>query len=184
MDKPTERDMELIRKQLGREPRKVMGVAKQCPCGAPVVIITYPLANSEVFPTIFWLTCSRLVKVISCLEGKGWGKRLGARLIADSGRYEALVKADKRVAEMRISLLNPEDMELFVQNRLSQRQRDSLRETGITGSRKRGVVKCLHAHYADYLVNEENPVGRWVDELLSQEGFTFCQEPGCECSEG
>jgi len=28
-------------------------------------------------------------------------------------------------------------------------------------------VKCLHAHYAWFLADGDDPVGRWVDERLS-----------------
>ncbi len=30
-------------------------------------------------------------------------------------------------------------------------------------------IKCLHTHYAHYLVYEDNPVGEIVDELLKDE---------------
>jgi hypothetical protein len=28
-------------------------------------------------------------------------------------------------------------------------------------------VKCLHAHYASWLVGNDDPVGRWVAERLA-----------------
>ena len=34
------------------------------------------------------------------------------------------------------------------------------------GGTRRGV-KCLHAHYAWYLVGGDDPVGRWVAEQLA-----------------
>lgn len=35
---------------------------------------------------------------------------------------------------------------------------------GVGGTRK--GVKCLHAHYAWFLIGGDDPVGRWVDEQL------------------
>jgi hypothetical protein len=37
------------------------------------------------------------------------------------------------------------------------------------GGTRRGV-KCLHAHYAWYLVGGDDPVGRWVAEQLAAGG--------------
>lgn len=39
------------------------------------------------------------------------------------------------------------------------------RPSGGVGGTRRGV-KCLHAHYAWYLVGGEDPVGAWVAERL------------------
>ena len=49
------------------------------------------------------------------------------------------------------------------------RKWDGPRPSGGVGGTRRGV-KCLHAHYAWYLVGGDDPVGRWVAEQLAARG--------------
>jgi hypothetical protein len=55
------------------------------------------------------------------------------------------------------------------------RERDAAVPSGWDGPRPRGGVggtargvKCLHAHYAWYLVGGDDPVGRWVADRLAE----------------
>ena len=42
---------------------------------------------------------------------------------------------------------------------------------GVGGTRK--GVKCLHAHYANYLMGAADPVGSWIDAKLTESGEAF-----------
>lgn len=37
---------------------------------------------------------------------------------------------------------------------------------GIAGSRKPATIKCLHTHFAHFLANGQNVVGKWVQDAL------------------
>ena len=69
---PTEEDLRVIGRQLGREPRGVVSIAHRCPCGCPTVVRTEPrLPDGTPFPTSFYATCPRLTGAVSTLESQG-----------------------------------------------------------------------------------------------------------------
>ena len=48
-----------------------------------------------------------------------------------------------------------------------------IRDVGIGGLRYKNQVKCLHLHYAHWLVTRDNIVGGWVhDELMKRAAAT------------
>jgi hypothetical protein len=60
-EQPTEKDLETITAQLGRNPRDVSAVAHRCPCGQADVVTTPPrLADGTPFPTFYYATCPKL----------------------------------------------------------------------------------------------------------------------------
>lgn len=86
-------DLEILRGQLGREPRGVVGVAARCVCGRPTVVVTAPrLADGTPFPTLFYLTCPGAVAAVSGLEARGVMREMTDRLARDpdlAARYAA-----------------------------------------------------------------------------------------------
>ena len=59
-------------RQLGREPRALVGIAHRCPCGQPDVVETAPrLEDGTPFPTLYYLTCPRATAAASRLESAG-----------------------------------------------------------------------------------------------------------------
>lgn len=57
MTTPNADDLEIIAKQLGREPRGVLEVAYRTPDGLPAVVKTAPrLPDGTPFPTLYYLT--------------------------------------------------------------------------------------------------------------------------------
>jgi hypothetical protein len=74
----------VVARQLGREPRALVGVAHRCGCGLPDVVETAPrLADGSPFPTLFYLTCPRAVRAVSRLEGRGLMREMAERLGTD-----------------------------------------------------------------------------------------------------
>ena len=64
-EQPTEKDLETITAQLGRNPRDVSAVAHRCPCGQADVVTTPPrLADGTPFPTFYDATCPKLTAAI------------------------------------------------------------------------------------------------------------------------
>lgn len=86
-------DVALVQRQLGREPRGLVGVAHRCPCGAPDVVETAPrLPDATPFPTTYYLTCPRASGAVSTLESSGLMRSMNERLSDDeelAARYAA-----------------------------------------------------------------------------------------------
>ena len=79
---PAER--EVVRRQLGRPPRAMRGIAHRCGCGLPDVVETSPrLEDGTPFPTLYYLTCPRAASAIGRLESSGLMREMTARLAED-----------------------------------------------------------------------------------------------------
>jgi uncharacterized protein len=79
--------------QLGRPLTGVLAVAHRCECGLPDAVETAPrLPDGTPFPTLFYVTCQRLVSAIGTLEGSGLMREMTERLETDpelAARYRA-----------------------------------------------------------------------------------------------
>ncbi|HJQ95364.1 MAG TPA: DUF501 domain-containing protein [Acidimicrobiia bacterium] len=136
-----------IAAQIGRPLRAESRVAGTCHLGLPVVIEVPPLLEDGTpFPTHYWLSCPLAIKRISRLESGGEVGRMEARRQTDPVFASDLASAHRRYAAQRDALL-PADAH--------PRPRG-----GVAGAI--AGIKCLHAHYADHAVGNENPVGSIV----------------------
>jgi hypothetical protein len=145
----TEADLAAVRRQLGREPRGVQAVAHRCACGEPDVVETAPrLPDGTPFPTLYYLTCSRLVAAVSTLEAEG--------LMRDM--QDRLPDADTQFAYTRAH-------EHYLQKRQEIEDVDEIRGVSAGGMPNR--VKCLHVLVAHSLAAGPgvNPFG---DEALAE----------------
>lgn len=80
----TERDLDIMKIQLGRPMRDVVGIAARCVCGAPTVVATKPrLADGSPFPTFYYLTHPGATAALSTLEANGFMVTEQERLAAD-----------------------------------------------------------------------------------------------------
>ena len=147
----TERDLEVIERQLGRTPRDVHAISYRCPCGNPAVVETPPrLSNGEPFPTFYYATCPKLTAAISTLETTGLMGEMNERLATDAqlaGEYHA-AHDDYIAARSALGIDVPE-----VEN--------------ISAGGMPDRVKCLHSLIAHSLSAGKgvNPLG---DEALAQ----------------
>ncbi len=83
-DAPTEADLAVVERQLGRVPRGVRAIAHRCQCGLPDVVETLPrLPDGSPFPTLYYLTCPRAASAIGRLEAGGVMREMNERLTAD-----------------------------------------------------------------------------------------------------
>lgn len=188
-DEPTEKDRDTVTRQLGRRPRPFSRVSRRCRYGYPQVILTEPLHRRghrwEVFPTVFWLTCPLLHRAISTLEAEGRIRRFEERIANDADFAARMERAHAAAAAHRVSLV-PEELRRELEA-ARPREARALAETGIAGIRGRGGVKCLHAHFADFIGRGDNPVGQHVLHLLQERGvpldgtdecWRFCRDEG------
>lgn len=150
-EKPSERDLEIIAKQLQRSPRDVHAIAHRCPCGGPDVVETPPrLSDGSPFPTFYYATCPKLTGAISTLETTGLMAQMSERIEQDpevAGSYHA-AHDDYLAARAALGIDVPEI-------------------AGISAGGMPDRVKCLHALIAHSLAAGEgvNPLG---DEALAQ----------------
>ena len=141
-------DHAAVAAQLGRPPRAVRAVAHRCPCGQPTVVQTHPrLVDGTPFPTLYYLTCSRLTAQVSTLEAAGVMREMTERLARDP----ELAEVYRRAHESYLA------------------ERDALEPLG-TDASAGGMperVKCLHVHVAHALARGRglNPFG---DEVVTQ----------------
>jgi uncharacterized protein len=153
----TDADRAAVTRQLGREPRTLRRVALRCPFGVPAVTEQSPYgADGEPFPTTYYLTCRHLVAAVSRLEAAGGVERWSDAVRADAALAASLAAADEEQRRLRAELAGGET---------GRDGGDSL-EYGIGGSRRRGSLKCLHAHVAFALARPDYELGeRILDEI-------------------
>lgn len=134
--------------QIGRPVRSDVAVIKRCSLGLPIVIEVPPvLDDGTPFPTMYWLSCPLAQIRVSRLETAGGVRSMDRRAATDHQFGERLAAAHRRYASERDRKV-PEDA-------------PHRPAGGIAGSEH--GVKCLHAHLADTLAGNENPVGELVD---------------------
>lgn len=180
-------DVAAVTRQLGRVPRGLLAVVRRSRCGFPQVVLTAPLfvrkgssgaaerdERVSVFPTQFWLTCPLLYEAISLLEAEGWIQRLEERLRGDPAFQRAMEESHRGAAAFRVSLVPPQ-WRARLQDPRYRGQWSVLARSGVAGIReaaagRAGGIKCLHAHYADWVGRGQNPVGAWVARTLQERG--------------
>ena len=139
---------------LGREPQGAFSVVVRRRDGYPVVLANEPLLDSgRPMPTRYWLVDRRLVRAVGALESVG-GVNAAEAEVAPG---ELRATHDAYAAE-RDALIDPEH--------------NGPRPFGGVGGTRRGV-KCLHAHYANFLVGNTDPVGEWVEAKLRESGNAY-----------
>ncbi len=151
-----ERDREIVRRQLGREPRAFRRVAVRCPFGAPAVTEQSPYApDGEPFPTTYYVTCRHLVAAISRLEAAGGVERWTAAVAADPALAASRAAADEEQRRLRQEL---------AAGRVGRDEGASL-ALGVGGAGRGGSLKCLHAHAAYALARPGYELG---ERILSE----------------
>ncbi|MFD3506035.1 DUF501 domain-containing protein [Nocardia sp. NPDC058666] len=154
MTTPNASDLEIIAKQLGREPRGVLEVAYRTPDGLPAVVKTAPrLPDGTPFPTLYYLTDPRLTAEASRQESAGVMRDMTERLAADP----ELAAAYRRAHE----------------SYLAERNEIESLDTDFSGGGMPDRVKCLHVLIAHSLAKGPglNPFGDEAVALAAAAGF-------------
>lgn len=142
-------DIEVLRAQLGRDPRGVVAIAARCVCGNPTVVHTAPrLPDGTPFPTQYYLTHPDAVSTVSTLEANGVMKTMQARLGEESDLADAYRAAHESYLQERYALGDVEEIH------------------GISAGGMPDRVKCLHVLVGHALAAGAgvNPLG---DEALA-----------------
>ncbi|WP_022867639.1 DUF501 domain-containing protein [Schaalia vaccimaxillae] len=152
----TEADLDVLREQLGRLPRGVVGIAARCVCGRPTVVQTAPrLEDGTPFPTTFYLTCPPAVKACSTLE---------AEHVMEE--YNALLAQDPQVAD-RYAQAHAD----YIARRDALGQVEEI--AGVSAGGMPNRVKCLHALVGHALASGPgvNPIGDLAIEAMAERGL-------------
>ena len=158
----------------------VASVATECPYDEPVTLIQTRDSENQAFTrTPYWLYCPRLVRKIRDLESQGWIKIL-------QDFVQGPLKREWELFSLRVPALLKSTLEPLFFNSLQEEGR-----THIGGVKNPFHLKCLHAHFAFFLVHRCGFVGRFVHGLLtwkeqrknSADSAYFCEPQQLECLE-
>jgi len=121
-------DLAVLREQLGRPARGVIGIAARCVCGNPTVVATAPrLPDGTPFPTFYYLTHPAATAAMSSLEAEHIMRELAEALEADSEMQDAYARAHEAYLADRAQYGEVPEIE------------------GISAGGMPTRVKCLHA---------------------------------------
>lgn len=160
----TDDDLEVLREQLGRVPRGVVGIAARCVCGRPLVVATSPrLPDGTPFPTTFYLTHPAAVKGASTLEAEHVMERLNEDLAADEDLRGAYERAHRAYIEARLTLGEVPEI------------------SGVSAGGMPTRVKCLHALVGHSLAAGPgvNPIGDRALAMLDERGLFSTSRCSC-----
>ena len=157
-------DLAVLREQLGRPARGVVGIAARCVCGNPTVVATSPrLPDGTPFPTFYYLTHPAATAAMSVLEADHVMRRLSDELVADEDVAAAYLRAHESYLQDRAAYGDVEEI------------------AGISAGGMPTRVKCLHALAGHALAAGPgvNPIG---DRALAMSTWSpercVCAQPG------
>jgi hypothetical protein len=149
MTKASDLDIARVTELLGRQPQGDFEVILRDASGSPIVVKNEPLLfDGTPMPTRYWLVGPKEHMAVSRLESAGFIDLAESEVDAEELRL-----THERYAAERDSAI-PKD------------HKGPRPHGGVAGTRV--GVKCLHAHYANWLVNKTDVVGQWVDRRLQQ----------------
>lgn len=158
----SEADLAVMRAQLGRPSRGVVGIAARCVCGNPTVVATAPrLDDGTPFPTFYYLTHPAATAAMSVLEADHVMREFTDLLDEDDDVRAAYQRAHEAYLSDRAAFGEPDEI------------------AGISAGGMPTRVKCLHALAGHALAAGPgvNPIG---DLALARS--TWSPER-CECAE-
>ena len=149
MTRASDLDIARVTELLGRKPQGDFEVILRDASGSPIVVKNEPLLfDGTPMPTRYWLVGPKEHTAVSRLESAG---------------FIDLAESEVDAEELRLT------------HERYAAERDSAIPKDHTGPRPHGGVagtrvgvKCLHAHYANWLVDKTDVVGQWVDRRLQQ----------------
>ena len=149
MTKASDLDIARVTELLGRKPQGDFEVVLRDKNDEPIVVKNEPLLfDGTPMPTRYWLVGPKEHMAVSRLESAG---------------FIDLAESEVDAEELRLT------------HERYAAERDSAIPKDHTGPRPHGGVagtrvgvKCLHAHYANWLVDKTDVVGQWVDRRLQQ----------------
>ncbi|RDL42736.1 DUF501 domain-containing protein [Marinomonas piezotolerans] len=152
-------DIDIITKQLGRTPSGIRSVAHYSPTGVPQVLEMETWVFDQPFPTLYWLSSSRIDKALARIESQGVVKELEQRIKDDPSLRDAYHASHRDYISRRWDTMSDDHKQIIEQKGFTH-----LFETlGIGGIKNWDQVRCLHMQYGHHLVGD-NVIGKILDE--------------------
>lgn len=155
-------DEQVLRAQLGRQPREPWAVSSRCSHGRPSTVLTGPvLCDGTPFPTLYWLTCPWLCAYVDGLESSGVTGEWRRRLSNESDLASQMLHAEEQYRSRRAQAAGGQDPCATV---------------GIAGQRDSSATKCIHAHVAAALAGIDDPIG---NDVIAGADPLWCPDQVC-----
>lgn len=161
-------NLEIVKRQLGRKRIFPCETVSCCSYGFPIVIRQIPSERNLNVKTLFWLTCPYANRTLAGLEEQGFIREFSEFL--KNNRKELSIFASKyRKARNEILKRYLPDTNIP----------EDIQKAGIGGVKDDIFGKCLHAHIAFYLIDNDYFPGRFIKEKA---GNLFCDgnQPVCQ----
>lgn len=172
LEAPSRADLEVVSKQIARNPAGRVFVARRCPHGLPAVILTVPsVSPSGPFPPLLWLSCPHAAREMGRLESEGLARYFERMLESDRRARERFLEEEEEFAGLTGQVLRCAWGEALP---------GKTGEKGAAGGAK-GAVKCLHAHLAFRLASGHGQVGGWCIDALEKGTGTWCERKPAAC---
>lgn len=156
----SEQQLELIERQLGREPRGLVDIAWQSPQGVPGVLQMRSLVDDRPFPTLYWLSSKDLYQAIAEVETSGEVKRIEQQLEIDDDLRTAHLADQRRYVDLRWQMMANSDRQRIAELGFTE----LFDRYGIGGIRHWDKVRCLHMQYAYHLAVGGTAIGCLLDQ--------------------
>lgn len=164
--------LELITRQLGREPRGLAAIAWQSDNGIPAVLQMRSLVDDQPFPTLYWLSSRDIYQAIAEIETAGWVKLIEQEISTDEALKQAHWQDQERYVARRWALMRDEDKQRIETLGFT----DLFHSYGIGGIRHWDKVRCLHMQYAYHLAMTAEggtTIGRRLDAEFALNELTI-----------
>lgn len=167
-------DYDIISRQINSKMVSIAGIVCRCRHGHPRVVLLKPDNKRHLYYTALsnplWLTCPHLNKKIHQLESRGLISKIQNIL-----QNNPSMKHTMELAHADLYYLRKKLFKQFC-NKPTESDNQVL-YTGIGGTRCTSSVKCLHLHYAHYMICSSNSIGYMIHRLLNER--TACEEGCC-----
>ncbi|MBN2436228.1 MAG: DUF501 domain-containing protein [Spirochaetes bacterium] len=177
-DTATDEDRRVTGCQINRKNADPYGIIHRCPWNFPVAV-SQKIIDSDGnlhygnLSNPLWLTCPYLNYEIHELENEGMIRAVNEFILTDREAMERMQDAHAHFYYYRKHLYRHQS---------GGGISDSLIENfnvGIGGISDTRFIKCLHLHFAHYLVYKQNVAGKIVEELLNKK--IYCKDGRCLC---
>lgn len=170
-------DISIIQKQIHSSAVDPYAIAVRCTYSFPMLIVQkINSAGTLLFQHLsnpIWLTCPYLNEKIHAIENDGSIERMtdfmNSQRLMTSHMHDAHAEfyfLRKNMYNRQFNMPYPEELT----DRLN---------LGIGGIRNIRHIKCLHLHFAHYLICKKNKVGYMTKLLLNNK--IYCDDGRCSC---
>ena len=121
-------------------------------------------ADNNPNPNLHYLLCPWLRRVLARLEDCGMIETLQSEINGDPSLYASVRQAQVCHAEEHRQAKAAASAGPAGKTRIPARMETS-DDVFIAGAREPGLIKCLHAHFAYYLVHRDYSLGRRIESL-------------------